>query len=214
MFPERYRSEYKSTADFCQSIFLKTDSLAKHFKCSAEMLLPIVFPECIRFSVFRDRIETAALETFYIDFGQGFADFSIGRFQMKPSFAEHIENLVRNDTNNFRDFKFIIYYLNQGNEKMVRAARLYRLKSLDWQLYYLCCFYRIVEMKFAKRKFNSNTEKICFYATAYNVGFWRDQNVIEYWENINHFPSGKIDNINNYPYGKIAGEYYDHSRKN
>ena len=54
-------------------------------------VLPIVFPELIRYSLFRDYLETTMLERLYVKEGTSGADFSIGHFQMKPSFAEKIE---------------------------------------------------------------------------------------------------------------------------
>jgi hypothetical protein len=51
--------------------------------------IAVVFPELTRYSYIRDVAETAALELSYILGGD--VDFSIGKMQMKPSFAAQIE---------------------------------------------------------------------------------------------------------------------------
>ena len=54
----------------------------------------IFFPELIRYSFIRDLLETTALEYLYIENGKNYADFSIGRMQMKPSFIEIFSSMV------------------------------------------------------------------------------------------------------------------------
>ena len=66
--------------------------------CTSELpthlLTPVVLPEVARFNGFSNFFETAALEAFYVEDGSGVVDFSIGPFQMKPSFAERVEHRV------------------------------------------------------------------------------------------------------------------------
>ena len=74
----------------------KTDfiEVAAQTETEATELAAILFPELIRYSVYKDFFETQALELLYIDYGKKTADFSIGRFQMKPSFAEAVEAYI------------------------------------------------------------------------------------------------------------------------
>ena len=59
------------------------------------MAIAVVFPELIRYSALRDKIEITLLKSLYIYKGDDYADFSIGQFQMKPSFAELIHKNVQ-----------------------------------------------------------------------------------------------------------------------
>ena len=61
------------------------------FDVDSRVAEAIVFPELIRYSMWQDEIERAAVNGLYVTKGRDGADFSIGRFQMKPSFAEDVE---------------------------------------------------------------------------------------------------------------------------
>lgn len=56
----------------------------------AQRLQAIVFPEIMRYNGLKDGIETESLRTLYVQFGEDYADFSIGLFQMKPCFAQQL----------------------------------------------------------------------------------------------------------------------------
>src|SRR5659263_87768 len=49
--------------------------------------IAVIFPELVRYSALRDKMEITVLKALYINIGDEYANFSIGRFQMKPSFA-------------------------------------------------------------------------------------------------------------------------------
>src|SRR5674476_1475160 len=57
---------------------------------SYPIAIAIVFPELVRYSALRDKMEITLLKTLYVNLGEDYANFSIGQFQMKPSFAEMI----------------------------------------------------------------------------------------------------------------------------
>ena len=61
------------------------------FGLRAELAEAVVFPELVLYSALQDCIETTAVKGLYLQGGTRGADFSIGRFQMKPSFAEALE---------------------------------------------------------------------------------------------------------------------------
>jgi hypothetical protein len=202
----KYNKEYNDAKHYCKSIKNTVDSVAVKFKLNSNFLLPIVFPECMRFSVIQNSIETNALEIFYTKFGKEYSDFSIGRFQMKPSFVETLEAFVLLDKKLHNEFGFI---LMKEESQGARSLRIDRLKNINWQIIYLSCFYKIVEIRFHNLSFLTIADKINFYATAYNVGFTMPSNEIKKWQTINIFPSGHKDNENNYPYGSISLEYFN-----
>lgn len=198
--------EYKAAKEYCKSIEYRVDDIASRFKLNSKLLLPIIFPECMRFSETKNLIETNTLELFYTNFGKEYSDFSIGRFQMKPSFVEAMELFVLQDKELRKEFEFL---LMQEDCKGVRALRLERLKDISWQVIYLCCFYKIVDKRFRNLNFDTMAKKVHFYATAYNVGFTMKTEEIQKWQTIYSFPSGKINGENNYPYGFVAQEYFN-----
>lgn len=57
-------------------------------------VLSIVFPEIIRWNEFQDVIEISADRTLYVNGGSKLGDFSLGSFQMKPSFIESLERYI------------------------------------------------------------------------------------------------------------------------
>ena len=59
----------------------------------------------------------------------------------------------------------------QKSERAERAERIKRLESMEWQLVYLALFCRVVQQRFEHIVFADETEKLQFYANAYNVGF-------------------------------------------
>ena len=61
------------------------DVLAKNH-ISYPLAISIVFPELVRYSALRDKMEITLLKTLYVNLGEDYANFSIGQFQMKPSF--------------------------------------------------------------------------------------------------------------------------------
>jgi hypothetical protein len=150
--------------------------------------LAIVFPETIRFSTFKDFFETKALENLYVKYGKQKADFSIGEFQMKPSFIEQLENFVINHQN-LRGFEFITQYKGATDEEK-RAERVARLKQFEWQLRYAHCFWAVASEQFKNKDFPTAYERVHFFASAYNFGFWKSAIDIQHWQQKKAFPYG------------------------
>ena len=70
-----------------------------------DFVTAIVYPELLRYNYIQDFIETSGLELIYMRYGAKTADFSIGHFQMKPSFAEHIEKYIEKNAADFQQYK-------------------------------------------------------------------------------------------------------------
>ncbi|HOZ31115.1 MAG TPA: hypothetical protein PLL66_09375 [Bacteroidales bacterium] len=137
--------------------------------------IAIVFPEIIRYSAILNIIESSALKTLYIQNGEKYADFSIGYFQMKPSFAETIEN-INNKILQKAGHKTGLF--NTNKTVAARKERILRLDNAQWQLRYLILFIKIMNAKYSKFSFDDEIEKLKFYATAYNFGFTSDFSTI------------------------------------
>jgi hypothetical protein len=160
----------------------------------ARTLVPVVFPEVLRFSLIRDRVETLGLETLYVSQGAAYADFSIGRFQMKPSFVERLEIRLPD----------LAGFGTAASARGVRALRVERLRDDAWQARYLAAFGSIAEADFPCA--GTDTEaRIRFLAAAYNHGFWRSRSEIEAAESWRLFPSGASSP---YRYADVAVDFY------
>ena len=108
------------------------------------------------------------LKLLYAPFGEEIADFSIGTFQMKPSFARKVENY-------WMEY-FGDKYLKENNitledTKEQRKARISRLSSFEGSIKYLGMFTKIIEAKYPQAKDLDLKTKVEFYATAYNSSF-------------------------------------------
>ncbi len=138
----------------------------------------IVFPEVMRFNELQNEIEVESLKALYVQFGKEYANFSIGLFQMKPSFAEEIETLA---IQNFSDsiYKELqLGYLTNSDEEQ-RQVRLDRLQDSDWQLIYLTAFIEICNKKYANENFKNLEEKMQWYAAVYNLGLNENKQLIK-----------------------------------
>lgn len=130
----------------------------------------IVFPEVMRFHELKDDIETESLRTLYVQFGKEYANFSIGLFQMKPSFAEELEQKAKQLLPNELYNELQLTY-EETDISNIRLQRVQRLQDDDWQLIYLTTFISVCDKLYATKKFNSDNERLQWYATVYNSGF-------------------------------------------
>ena len=127
----------------------------------------IVFPELIRYSMWQDEIERAAVNGLYVSKGREGADFSIGRFQMKPSFAEEVEQ-AWNRSSLSKEYGFS-FNLADNNE--ARRSRIRRLSTMQGQCRYLAIFIRLQQQRHPQLSQLTLKEQVRLLATAYNRSF-------------------------------------------
>ena len=108
-----------------------------------EIFSSMIFPELVRYSVVREKIENIILLTVYKLHGPKYADYSVGLLQMKPSFIEKLEDDVQ-EYDDFRKFSFIWEYPKGLNPREVRGMRIERMMNLTWQIDYLICFIKLI----------------------------------------------------------------------
>ena len=206
-----YRAEFTFDYDWAVKFMFdyKESFIEKSQKYGTDnaIMTSVVFPEIIRYSIFRNYFETKGLELIYVRHGKDCADFSIGYFQMKPSFVEKLELYIMLNDSLKHKYDHIIRYKYKKAEK-IRWERLERIKSIDWQIEYLCCFYSLVSQNFQQIKANDKEDKIRFYATAYNHGFDKPAREIYKWMNVAVFPYGMKSKSRQYVYSDISVEFY------
>lgn len=180
----------------------RLEKYAKLFNLPAKELKAIVFPELIRYNMVFDFLQIESLKYLYVTEGKTYADFSVGVFQMKPSFAEMVER----DAMTLPDAMFI---KNSGIKDWMKAdnedgrwARVRRITNADQQIVYLCAFYKICQRKFGSRRFESATERIRFFATCYNAGYTRSEVDILLFESRNHFYKYNYSAVSTYYFEK------------
>ena len=191
-YVEEHKAEMKKAADFFGNDFHLTTA--------------VVFPEIVRFSYFRNFFETKALETIYLRYGSKAADFSIGRFQMKPSFVEKLEAYISNSSDLSAKLASITTYHSDHPAK-IRSERISRLKSTEWQLLYLNAFVAVVDDKFGSPGFTNNEERVSFYACCYNFGFDFSEEEIKDRIPAKTFPYGN-NHSNSLSYAETSASYY------
>jgi hypothetical protein len=205
-FSREYRNEIENAAFHYKDIRTELCKQSARFRTDSLIIGAVVFPEMIRYSIYRDFMETNTMELFYVEGGSRISDFSIGFFQIKPSFVELLEQEAKM-TKGLQKYKFITEY-KSSDEKGIRKERLGRLKTNRWQLYYMNCFYSLLEIKFRNVKFKDSSEKVRFYATCYNHGFNCSKEEIEKWVDIKTFPNGYNSTQKNYCYADVSLLFY------
>jgi hypothetical protein len=178
----------------------------------ARLALAVVFPEILRFSALEDMIQVRALKVLYVQYGKSYANFSVGRFQMKPTFAEQIEM----DSNRFLAAEeraaagAPLFPLGDAVE--VRRDRVLRLDDFKWQVRYLGLYMRIMNRKQALTAFADEGERLRFYATAYNAGYTHSEKAIRRLMTAKSYHTGPFDAETKYCYADVSLFFFDRDK--
>ncbi|HUX96210.1 MAG TPA: hypothetical protein VMV47_10805 [Bacteroidales bacterium] len=177
----------------------------EHNKIPYDYAIAVIFPELVRYSALRDKMEITLLKALYINLGEQYANFSIGQYQIKPSFAETIHSegpsvLGRRSGIRFKqpgEFESISYY---------RKSIVVDLEKPETEFNYVVAFYKICEKKY---RINSMDEihKLKFLATAYNFGIDKSAEQIELMIDTKYFNT-KLFKTENYSYADVALFWY------
>lgn len=211
-FENDFKKEIVNAIKIQEEISSAVQSRVELWGGDYEICSSIIFPELIRFSVVRDKMESLILMTFYTLHGTKFSDYSVGLFQMKPSFIEALEEDAQ-EYDDLRKFSFIWEYPKGLNPREVREMRIERMLNLTWQIDYLICFIKLLdEIHGANEQYFSLQNKkeiIAFYASSYNSGYWHDLNKIKRYQNIKLYPHGKNWYDKQYNYSDVSIYYYE-----
>jgi hypothetical protein len=180
---------YDDALGYVESRASEWISRCKEYGVDPKTLIPVVFPELIRYSIFRDEIESAGVAAFYVPFGVKYADFSIGYFQMKPSFIEKLEDSLTRMEGLPPPIREILEFPPAADERDRRGIRFAHLLDVEWLLRYLAGFALVMEARFHPGLMEQE-ERIRFLAAAYNRGFWLSREEIQSAEAWRLFPNG------------------------
>ena len=202
---------YQNASSWLLSNKATLDSVFKIYQVPHEIIKAIIFPELIRYNTVIDKIEIGSLETLYVQLGKDYANFSVGYFQMKPSFVERLDA----DAPSFIDrltLQSLKLGLKPNDSKTERAKRLDKMETLIWQLKYLVIFYKIVYKKFSVNKIKTTEEKILFLATAYNCGYWKRLAEINKFKNQKYFYASRLAPGKKYNYASVSVFYFKNQK--
>jgi hypothetical protein len=142
--------------------------LTDRYDVPYDIAVAVVFPELVRYSALLDKIEITLLKSLYVSLGDEYANFSVGRFQMKPSFAEAVNTGIQLFRNRLRN-KF-----RQKSEFdapwKYRSAIVSGLEDPESQFLYLIAFLKICEHTYDLKEMGDE-QKVKFLSTAYNYSF-------------------------------------------
>jgi hypothetical protein len=181
----------------------------KEFNIDYSTAVSVIFPELVRYSSLRDRMEITLCKSLYIYKGSKYADFSIGIFQMKPSFAE----LIRDEAFIVMGIKSKKLFKDKHEYENLTSYRADIIKDMEnpqTQLKYLISFFKICEANFKLKRMDKDY-LVKFLATAYNYGFTKEQ------ADIDSMIDKKFFNIvpfrdENYSYADVSLFWYKKSR--
>jgi hypothetical protein len=170
------------------------------------LAIAVIFPELVRYSALRDKMEITLLKALYVNLGDEYANFSIGQFQMKPSFAEFIHEQAPGFWGLQTRFKF------SKREEFdditnFRKSIVIDLEDPKTQFYYLIAFLKIAEHNFGL-KHKDNISKLKFLATAYNYGINKSSEQIESMIDKKFFNT-KLFKTDNYSYADVSLFWYN-----
>ena len=173
---------------------------------SYQLAIAIVFPELVRYSALRDKMEIALLKTLYVNLGEDYANFSIGQFQVKPSFAEKI----REQSPNVPGHRSGITFKSRADYDDIKDFRKQIVKDLEdpkIQFNYLIVFIKLCEKKYKTNR-KDEVARLKFLATAYNYGLDKSAPQIESMTDKKYFNT-KLFKTENYSYADVSLFWYN-----
>lgn len=176
-------------------------------KSDSRFMQSIIFPEIMRYNSLKDGIEAESLRTLYVQLGKEYANFSIGIFQMKPSFAEQVEQKAASLLSPAICQELQLEYDTKDEEK-IRMQRVERLQDEEWQMIYLTAFICICNEIYKDKYFTGDLEKLQWYATVYNAGFDNSKSYINNKIREDNFYLQQQMPGKKFKYAAIAGWYF------
>jgi hypothetical protein len=173
---------------------------------SYPLAIAVIFPELVRYSALRDKMEITLLKALYVNLGKEYANFSIGQFQMKPSFAEIIREKASSVTGKTSGIKFP-RKSEFDNIVKFRRSIVTDLEDTKIQFNYLVAFVKICEKRYKTNR-KTEADRVKFLATAYNFGIDKSAADIEKMIGRKFFNT-KLYNTESYSYADVSMFWYN-----
>lgn len=195
--------------------FLMTEVLSNHPEADSTLAftLAIAAPEHIRYRELSNLMEVQALRLMYAELGSEQVDFSVGYFQMKPSFIEELEVEIRNDEALQIEFADLIGFY-ASNATGIRQERIDRILDLDYCIKYLQAFEKIIKLQYSRELNGLDTNQtLHFMATAYNLGLGKSGEAIRKYQSKQNFPHGSHFDGEQHAFGDLSVRIYSQLNK-
>ena len=205
-YQEIFGDNWKKALTFERENKSWMEPLLAKSQISYPLAVAVIFPELVRYSALRDKMEITLLKALYINLGDDYANFSIGQFQMKPSFAE----MIREQVPSVIGRKSGIIFKSRseyGDIKNFRKSIVADLEDPRTQFNYLIAFLKICEKKFKTNR-KDDIDRMKFLATAYNYGINKTADQIESMIDKKFFNT-KLFKTENYSYADVSLCWYE-----
>ena len=200
-YSEIFGEDWKKAVAFVKENRSWMEPVLSKNHISYPLAIAVIFPELVRYSALRDKMEISLLKTLYINLGEDYANFSIGQFQMKPSFAE----LIRDQAPSFLQRRSGITFKSSKEYNNILDFRRSVVRDLEdpkIQMNYLIAFIKICEKNYKTNRKDESSE-VKFLSTAYNYGFEKNSGDIESMIGKKFFNT-KLIKTTNYSYADIS----------
>ena len=178
--------------------------LCDEYDVDYEMATTIVFPELLRYSRYRNVLETLANKALYIQFGSEYSNFSVGVFQIKPSFVEDL--LFSNELSKGKLYDILNIKEDYDDDTELREEIVYALQSEKSAFRFVIAFMKICEKRYKIEDFDEY-EKVVFMSTVYNAGLKTKQEDVSDIASEKHF-NDRLITDQYYSYSDVALWYY------
>jgi hypothetical protein len=202
-----YGRDYAAALEFAKH-HPAADDVFRAWEIPPDFTWAIVFPELIRYSALADIIESANLKVLYVQFGHGYGNFSVGHFQMKPSFAETLEGDFRRLADARDRARLTEAPFDRADTVEARRARSRRLTDVVGQAVYLAMFVKVLDKIYAGETWDGLEAKLRFYATAYNAGYRLGAARLRKEMAVPRFHTGLFAGKVVYPYADVAARFW------
>ena len=223
-FHSAYEEEWNEAVAYADAHREAWNQIWDFFGLDHRIAEAVVFPEMIRYGAFRNQMETMAVRGTYVRNGVKGFNYSIGHFQMKPSFVEELEKRWMKSPFPRR---YDAWFITDDNQ-IARRERLDRMTDGLWQCVYVAMFLKLLYLDYGSEDSDGNVirdgldqlpedEQLRIAATAYNRGCsWSSPgmgdidsiacNVGDRHFHMSVFPSARTQY---YSYCDIAIEYFN-----
>lgn len=202
-----FGEDWKKAEQYVKDNRTWMESILKRNHIPYPLAIAVIFPELVRYSALRDRMEITLLKALYINLGDQYANFSVGRFQMKPSFAAAIREQAQTVMPRRSGISFPLI-TDTVDIKEYRKSIIADLEDPESEFRYLIVFFKICDRSFRTNRMEE-VEKLKFLATAYNYGFNKSSEEINRMTGMKFFNT-KLFNTVNYPYADVSLFWYTH----
>lgn len=195
--------------------FLITEIVSNYpdSETSLAFTLSIAAPELIRYRELSNLMEVQALRLLYAELGSEHIDFSVGYFQMKPSFIEDLEVAIRNDDAMRNKYADLIGSYASG-EADIRQERIDRILNIEYCVKYLQAFEQLMRQQHAvELQGRTLKESLHFIATAYNLGLGQSAATIRKYQSKQNFPHGPHYQGDQHAFGDLSVRIFSQLNK-